>query len=132
MKIALITDDGVSISQHFGRAPYYIVATIENNKVVKKEQRSKAGHQNFSETEQHSSTPGERHGFDADSQSKHAIMAQPLSDCQVLIAGGMGWGAQESLKRAGITVHMTDIQNIEEALKLYLEGKLPNREERLH
>ena len=29
MKIATITDDGVTISQHFGRAPYYMVYTVK-------------------------------------------------------------------------------------------------------
>ena len=29
MKIAAITDDGTTISQHFGRAPYYVVVTVE-------------------------------------------------------------------------------------------------------
>jgi len=132
MKIATITEDGINISQHFGRAPYYVVISVEDGKCVKKETRNKAGHHSFGGAEQHSSNPGERHGFDADAQSKHAIMAQPLSDCQLLIAGGMGWGAHESLKRAGIAVHMTDVKNIDEAISLYLQGKLPNLEERLH
>ena len=30
MKIAIITDDGKTISQHFGRANYYAVVTIDN------------------------------------------------------------------------------------------------------
>jgi predicted Fe-Mo cluster-binding NifX family protein len=34
MKIAAITDDGKTISQHFGRAPYYLVVTVENGQIV--------------------------------------------------------------------------------------------------
>ena len=34
MKIAVITDDERTISQHFGRAPYYVVVTIEDGKIV--------------------------------------------------------------------------------------------------
>ena len=30
MKIAATTDDEATISQHFGRAPYYLVTTVEN------------------------------------------------------------------------------------------------------
>ncbi len=41
MKIALITDDGKSISQHFGRAPYYLVVTLEDGKEVNRELRPK-------------------------------------------------------------------------------------------
>jgi len=132
MKIAAISEDGTTISQHFGRAPYYVVLTVENGKVVKTEKRDKAGHHTFGADEHHETAPGERHGYDAGAQSRHATMAQSIADCQVLLAGGMGWGAYESLKSHGIETVVTDVQSIEEAVKLYLEGKLPNLMERLH
>ncbi len=34
MKIAAITDDGKTISLHFGRAQQYLVATVENGQIV--------------------------------------------------------------------------------------------------
>jgi predicted Fe-Mo cluster-binding NifX family protein len=55
-----------------------------------------------------------------------------ITDCQLVIAGGMGWGAQVSLKQAGIAVHMTDVEKIDEAIRLFIENKLPNIQERLH
>lgn len=48
------------------------------------------------------------------------------------ITGGMGWGVYESLKSRGIEPVVTDVENVDEAVKLYLEGKLPNLMERLH
>ncbi|MCX6012209.1 MAG: dinitrogenase iron-molybdenum cofactor biosynthesis protein, partial [Chloroflexi bacterium] len=39
MKIAFATEDRNTISQHFGRAPYYLVVTVEGGKVLKKEVR---------------------------------------------------------------------------------------------
>ena len=132
MKIAAITDDGVTVSQHFGRAPYYLVVTAEDGKIVSKEKRDKAGHHTFSGNQHPDTAPGERHGFDAGAQSRHTTMAQTIDDCQVLIAGGMGWGAYESLKSRGIATVVTDVENIDEAVKLYLQGKLPNLMERLH
>jgi len=132
MKIAAISEDGVTISQHFGRAPYYVVLTVENGKVVNKEKRDKAGHHTFVGGQHPETVPGERHGFDAGAQSRHAAMAQSIDDCKVLIAGGMGWGAYESLKSRGIETVVTNVENIEEAVKLYLQGKLPNLMERLH
>jgi len=131
MKIAAVTEDGTTISQHFGRAPYYLVVTVEDGKVVNKEKRDKAGHHTFAAQEAEH-IPGERHGYDAGSQAKHAMMAQAITDCQVLLAGGMGWGAYESLKNAGIKIVTTDVENIEEAVKLYLHGKLPDLMERRH
>jgi predicted Fe-Mo cluster-binding NifX family protein len=132
MKIAAITDDGTTISQHFGRAPYYIVVTVEDGKVVNKEKRDKAGHQSFAGQHEEHTAPGERHGYDAGAQTRHATMAKNIDDCQVLIAGGMGWGAYDSLKSRGIEAIVTDVNNIDEAVKLYLDGKLSNLMERLH
>lgn len=132
MKIAVISDDEVDISQHFGRAPYYVVVTIEDGKIIAKETRSKAGHHTFAAHEPPKLAPGDRHGYDAGSQSRHAAMAEAISDCQVVLTGGMGWGAYESMQGYGIEPIVTDVKNIDEAVKLYLVGKLPNLMERLH
>jgi predicted Fe-Mo cluster-binding NifX family protein len=78
------------------------------------------------------SSHGEKHGFDANAQASHAGMMANIMDCQVLIAGGMGWGAQVSLKQNGIESLITDVENIDEAIQLYIQGKLPNLQERLH
>jgi len=131
MKIAAITEDGTTLSQHFGRAPYYVVVTAEDGEVVGKETRDKPGHNSFAPHQPYS-THEEGHGFGAKAQSRHASMAEPIADCQVLIAGGMGWGAYESLKNRGIEAIVTDIKTIDEAVKLYLEGKLLNLRGRLH
>ena len=131
MKIAAITEDGTSISQHFGRAPLYLVVTVEDGKIVSKETRSKAGHHSFAG--QDAELPaGERHGYGAGAQTRHASMMENIADCQVLIAGGMGWGAYESLQSHNIQAIVTDVGNIDEAVRLYLEDKLPNLMERLH
>jgi predicted Fe-Mo cluster-binding NifX family protein len=132
MKIAVISEDGTTISQHFGRAPLYVVATVENGKVVSKETRDKAGHHSFAAGGHPETAPGERHGYDAGAQSRHAQMMQSIDDCQVLIAGGMGWGAYDGLKSRGIEAIITDVQSIDDTIKLYLEGNLPNLMERLH
>jgi predicted Fe-Mo cluster-binding NifX family protein len=131
MKIVAVSDDGVTISQHFGRATLYVVVTAEDGKITGKETRSKTGHHTFAA--QHTETaPGEKHGYDAGAQTRHASMMDTINDCQVLLAGGMGWGAQEALKNRGIEVITTDVGNIDEAVKLYLQGNLPNLSDRLH
>lgn len=66
-------------------------------------------------------------------QSRHGSMMENIADCQILIAGGMGYPAYASLKSRGIDAIITDVANIDEAVKLYLENKLVNlRDERLH
>jgi len=131
MKIACITEDGVTISQHFGRAPYYLVATIENGAIVHTEMRSKLGHQHFAASEaegQH----GPQHGTDPASHNRHTSMAQAIADCQVLLCRGMGYGAYQSMQQLGITPVVTDEENIEAAVKAYVEGNLQDHPERLH
>ena len=130
MKIAVVTDDGMTICQHFGRAMFYVVSTVEGGKVVSKEKRPKAGHHTFGAHEH--LAEGEHHGFDAASQAKHRTMADTIADCQVLLAGGMGRGAYESLKTYNIKSVVTVVEDIDKAVQLYVDGKLPNLMERLH
>jgi predicted Fe-Mo cluster-binding NifX family protein len=135
MKIAAITEDGVTISQHFGRAPFYKVFTIEDGKIVSNEQREKMGHSHFAneahhEDAHHDHTQG--HGFDPASQARHSQMLAAISDCEVLLAGGMGNGAYTSLKAANIKPILTDISIIDEAVKACLDGKIIDHAERLH
>jgi len=132
MKIAIISEDGITISQHFGRAPLYVVVTVEDDAIVNKETRDKTGHHTFAAHQHPQLAHGEQHGYDAGSQVRHASMAETISDCQVLLAGGMGWGAYESMKSYNIEPIVTDVESIDEAVKLYVEGNLNNLMERLH
>jgi len=132
MKIAVISEDGQTISQHFGRAPFYVIVTVEDGKVVNKETRDKMGHRSFAGQPHEDTAPGERHGYGAGAEGRHASMAETIADCQVLIVGGMGWGAYESLKSNNIEAIVTDVTSIDEAVKLYLDGELANLMEKLH
>lgn len=131
MKIAVVTEDERTISQHFGRAPYYLVLTVEDGKVTGKETREKAGHHTFA-AHHTEAAPGEMHGYGAGAQTRHAAMAETIADCQVLIAGGMGMGAYESMRSRGIDVIVTDEENIDESVSRYIEGNLVNLMDRLH
>jgi len=133
MKIAVITDDGKTISRHFGRAPYYLVLTIEDQKVTQRELREKLGHRQFAtqhgvhEDHNHAS-----HGLDPSSHDKHVNMASVISDCQALICGGMGMGAYQSMQMLNIKPIVTELEGIDEAVTAYLQGKLIDRTEMLH
>lgn len=136
MKIAVISEDGKTISQHFGRAANYLVATIEEGRVVNREMRAKMGHNQFAAGE-HSAEAKQHaghgcHGGDAHSHDKHVRMAESITDCQAVICGGMGMGAYESMRRLNIQPVVTDLQNVDEALQAYIDGKLTDHTERLH
>ena len=49
MKIAAVSDDGTTISQHFGRAQYYVVVTVEDGQLTDHETRDKLGHMPFAD-----------------------------------------------------------------------------------
>jgi predicted DNA-binding protein (UPF0251 family)/predicted Fe-Mo cluster-binding NifX family protein len=132
MKIAVVTDDEVTICQHFGQAPYYTVLSVENGKITGKEKRLKAGHHVAGGHAESCHSEGGMHGMDAAAQHTHAGMIENITDCKVLIAGGMGYGAYESLKSYNIEPIITDVENIDEAVKLYIQGKLINLMEKLH
>jgi predicted Fe-Mo cluster-binding NifX family protein len=132
MKIAAVSDDSVAISQHYGRARHYIVLTIQNNEISAREKREKMGHAQFGgETHAEGNDP-RGHGYDPAAQSRHARMASAIADCQVLLARGMGAGAYDSLRTAGIRPIVTDIAKIDDAVQAYLAGTLVDHVEQLH
>lgn len=132
MKIAAITDDGKTISQHFGRAAYYMVVTVENEKITGSELREKMGHVHFVDQHHASESPGQKHGMDPASHNKHIQMSEVIADCEALLCRGMGMGAYESMKSRGIKPIVTDIPNIEDAVMAYVQGTITDRVDRLH
>ena len=132
MKIALVTDDGTIISQHFGRARYYEVVTITNGSISARERREKPGHHTFAQSEAHEGHHGDTHGFDEASRGKHVQMAEVITDCQILLARGMGNGAYQHLTQHGIRPILTTIPGIEDAVKAVIDGTIADHPERLH
>lgn len=131
-KIAVITDDGETISQHFGRAAYYLVATVENGRIVNRELRPKLGHGQFAHQPHEEGQHGPQHGMDPASHNKHLQMSETITDCEALLCRGMGGGAYESIQSRGIRPVLTDIPLIDEAVMAYVEGRIIDQVERLH
>ena len=153
MKIAAITEEGITISQHFGRAPYYLVLTIENGEIVQRELRDKLGHNQFAPGEGHgehhgeghgenqAGHPGEHqagdhheagHGLNPGSHDKHVRMAESIADCEAVLCRGMGMGAYQSMQVLGIRPVVTDISSIDEAALAYSQGIITDHTEHLH
>jgi len=132
MKIAAITEDGKTISQHFGRAPYYLVLTIENGLIMGRELRDKLGHTHFANQPHDEVGPGIPHGTGAASHDKHMMMSEAIADCETLLCGGMGMGAYQSMQARGIKPVVTEIEDIDQAALAYAAGKIVDRVDRLH
>lgn len=132
MKIAAITENGKTLSQHFGRAPYYLVVTIEDGKIVEREMREKLGHAQFANQHHERHQHGEAHGMGAGSHNKHMRMSESILDCEAVLCGGMGMGAYQSLQARGIKPVVTDLEDIDQAALAYATGEIVDRVDRLH
>lgn len=132
MKVAAITDDGKTISQHFGRAPYYMVVTVEEGEIVDRELRDKLGHVQFSNLPHEEEQLGQPHGMGAAAHDKHLRMSEAIADCEALLCGGMGMGAYQSMVARGIKPVVTDIWDIDQAVLAYADGKIIDRVDKLH
>lgn len=119
IKIAIPTDDGVTISRHFGQAKSFSVITIENDQVTNTELRQKASHQHGDHSHSGGVHPGQQ-------------MVATILDCKILISGGMGTPAFEKATSAGLKVIMTGLLSIDDALKSYITGKLKDDPDLIH
>ena len=131
-KIAVITDDGTTISQHFGRAPYYMVVTVENGQITDRELREKLGHGQFMHQPHNPQPHGQGHGQDPASHDKHVQMANAIADCEAVLCGGMGMGAYNSMRALGIRPIVTSIASIDDAVLAYVRGEIVDETELLH
>jgi predicted Fe-Mo cluster-binding NifX family protein len=134
IRIAAVSEDGVTISQHFGRAPIYVVVSVEGGRLLSRETRDKLGHAEFAAEAgeaPHEADP-RGHGFDPVAQDRHARVVAAIADCQVLLARGMGAGAFASLQQAGIKPVVADVEDIDAAVEAYLAGTLRYQVEKLH
>ena len=149
LKIAAVTDDGRTISAHFGRARAYLVCTVDGGSVVAEELRDKAGHHTFAAGGDHDhghdhahdhdhahghghDHPAGGHGTGAGAAARHAAMTEPIRDCAVVLARGMGRGAYLALEQAGLEPFITTETSIADAVRAYARGELVNHTERLH
>ncbi len=150
MKIAVVTDDGQTISMHFGRAAYYQVFTVEDGAITGTELRDKLGHRQFVQMQpdedsgehdhehghghghEHGHDDARGHGFGAHADHKHAMMIEAIKDCEAVLVRGMGRGAYLAMQNANITPVVTDIARAEEAVNAYIAGDIVDHTDKLH
>lgn len=139
MKIAFVSDDGQTISAHFGRAQYYVVVSVEDGQEVGREMRHKPGHGHgqhhdhgdghvhlHEPDDMHEHQHGHGHGHD------HSAMLAPIADCAVVVAGGMGTPMYADIERSGKQAILPRETSIEAALAQYVSGTLESDTRRVH
>ena len=122
MRIAVPTNDGVSISEHFGRSAAFLIFEIENGQIKSRELKSNgAKHSHAQEACDHHSTESTPHN--------HAGILAALEGCEVVICAGMGQRAAEALKGCGTQIVTAAPASAQDTVTAYLAGKLsPVRE----
>ncbi len=109
MKIAVGTDDMKSIKKgHFGDSRHYLVLEVLNASVVAREWRENTHPRDTGE---------ERH------QGQTQRIIKQLQDCSLFLGRGFGKGFLEETTSQGIDFIVTDIEEIEQAIKSYLDGQ---------
>lgn len=124
MKIALPTNDGLSVSAHFGRSAGFIVFDVENGEVRKREVVNNPSCHTHEEGACNHGSGGN------ESAHSHAGILSALEGCSVVICAGMGWRAVEALKSAGVAdVLVTTPGPADEVVAAFLAGKLARSEQ---
>jgi predicted Fe-Mo cluster-binding NifX family protein len=129
MKIAVVTDDGQTISRHFGRAALYAVVTVVDGAIVARELRPKSAPHR--QPEGHANSAAVDHAGPA-AQDRHLVMIGPIKDCAWVVAGGMGRGAHTHITAAGLRPVVTTLEGIDEAALACAAGRIVDHVELLH
>lgn len=125
MKIAVASDDGLSISAHFGRSAGFVIFEAENGEIVKSDFRPNSSAHHHSSGCDHEQGHGHEQSFHS-----HDGFLNTLAGCDVVICRGMGRRAIVDLKESGIVAAITtEAVDVTTAAKLYAQGKLPATDE---
>lgn len=139
IKIAIASNDGKSVSGHFGPTKSYLVVTIQDNEIINQEIREKFSHHKGSHDEgehhhnhDHEHQNGNHEHGNRHDKKHHNRMIENILDCQYMLVKSMGNPVHDALTEAGIKPILTNIKNIEEAVKALLDGTIDNNTHLLH
>jgi predicted Fe-Mo cluster-binding NifX family protein len=119
MKIAVATIDGISLSQHFGQSRGFVAFDVDGTNVQSWEFRTN------SDTPHNQGVYHHKAG-DAQAAPTSVSLFELLSDCGVVLCGGMGAGAANSMQANGIKpVMISGARSAEDAVAVYLSGIIP-------
>jgi predicted Fe-Mo cluster-binding NifX family protein len=127
MRIAVITDDSKTFSEHFRCALFYLVFTVENGKITHQELRLKAN-----DSQEQGNANSDLHDTGSHLAVMYTNMMGTIIDCEVLLARGMDKAVYEGLKIRGIRPIITVIQDVQAAMDAYLAGDIVDHSEGLH
>jgi predicted Fe-Mo cluster-binding NifX family protein len=110
MKIALPTRDDQTISGHFAKMKAFIMVDVIDGVVTARERRDMSG----------------MPPCGSDHSAKPKFVVNKISDCDVLIASGIGFAMRDLVTEATIEVVLTRERLIDKAIERYTKGTLMN------
>ncbi len=118
MKIAIASDDGKHIAQHFGRTRGFLIFDADAGKIESMDYI-------LNTFTHHHKGNGHEHGHDhhEHNHSHHGILSA-LHDCNVVISRGMGRRLLADFEEHGKDVYITDEPLAEKAVELFFKGSL--------
>lgn len=119
-KIAVATDDFLTVTGHIGRCNGFIIYELNGNQIVNREQKENTFTHHKTGEHQHSEH-NHSHG--------HESLIEGLQGSSALICTAAGWRAVEDLKRNNIDVIFTGEVNADIAAIKFAEGTLEINEE---
>ncbi len=117
MRIAVPTNDGVMISEHFGRSAAFLIFETENGQIKNHELKQNGAKHD------HAQGACAQGGPDHQAHSHEGILAA-VAGCEMVICAGMGQRAAQALKEHGIGIAVTSAGPAEAAVLAHLQGKL--------
>ncbi len=125
MKIAVASDDGITLTGHVGRCEMFIVFEVLNKEIVNIEKRINSFTMHKTSEYQH-----KNHNHTHTGSGKHTGIIYGLKDCSYLICSKCGPGLVEDLFNNGVQIILTEEMDAQEAVKLFVEGKLKSNPEK--
>jgi predicted Fe-Mo cluster-binding NifX family protein len=117
VKIAVATDPDLAPARHFGKAPSYIVFTVENGRVVDRQERPKPVCDHGPEGH------GHQDEGEADGPDLHTRMSNVIDDCQVVMAGGIPAPMHRHLANVGLRPVIVRAASAEDAVTDFLSAQ---------
>jgi predicted Fe-Mo cluster-binding NifX family protein len=127
MKIAIPSDEGIHLSQHFGRTLGFAIFEVADGQIINQEYRpnSFTGHA-LGQHQEH-----QHHGAEHNDHAQHSHnrILNALNDCEIVIAGGMGRRLLDDLTIAGKKIFITSQLETRKAMEMFLADELKSDKE---
>lgn len=128
IKIAVASDNGISLTGHIGRCEMFLIFDIIGKEIVKKAEKINSF--TMHKTGNHSNREHHVHHHENEGIGRHIGIINGLKDCKYLICSGAGPGLINDLNANGIEIILTEVMEAEKAVRMFINGELSSDPDR--